>query len=261
MHLSSVDLAGAVGADHRHHLALGDAHRDAEQRLEVAVVGVERAHLQQRIRHRRRSPLFDAHVDFADLRAADHLGRIALGDQRAAVQHHQAVDHGDQRVDDVLDPDDRDAGRAHVVDEIDQRRGLVLDQAAGDLVEQQHARAGGERAGEFQALAVEQRQAAGAAVGLVGEPAALEQPGAAGIDVALAPAAAEGRGDHEVLEHGHAAERLRNLERARQPHAAAMLGLHAGDVVAVEHDTAGVGRDRAGDRCRTAWSCRRRSAR
>ena len=54
-------FAGAVGADHRHHLALGDAHRDAEQRLEVAVMGVERAHLQQRISHR---PV-DAHVDFA----------------------------------------------------------------------------------------------------------------------------------------------------------------------------------------------------
>ena len=137
--------------------------------------------------------------------------------------------------------------RAHVVDQIDQRGGLVLDQTAGDLVEQQHAGPGGERAGKLQALAIEQRQRAGAAVGLVGEAAALEQSGAAGVDLALAPAAAEGRGDHEILEHRHAAERLRHLERARQPHAAAVLGFHAGDVVAFEHHAAAVGRDRAGD--------------
>ena len=49
-------LAGAVGADHRHHLAGVDRERDAEQRLEVAVKGVDGAHLEERIRHRRRSP-------------------------------------------------------------------------------------------------------------------------------------------------------------------------------------------------------------
>ena len=89
--------------------------------------------------------------------------------KRAAVQHHQPVDHGEQRMDDMLDPDDRDAGRADVLDQRDQRAAFVLGQAAGDLVEQQHARAGGERAGQLQPLAVEQREAAGAAVGLVGE--------------------------------------------------------------------------------------------
>ncbi len=49
-------LAGAVGADHRHHLARRDLQRHAEQRLEVAVEGVERAHRQQRLRHRPESP-------------------------------------------------------------------------------------------------------------------------------------------------------------------------------------------------------------
>jgi hypothetical protein len=34
-------LARAVGADDRHHLALGDVERHAEQRLEVAVERVE----------------------------------------------------------------------------------------------------------------------------------------------------------------------------------------------------------------------------
>ena len=79
------------------------------------------------------------------------------------MQHHQTIDHGDERVNDVLDPDDRHAGRAHAVDQLDQRRGLVLDETAGDLVKQQHARPGGERAGELKPLAVEQRQRARAA--------------------------------------------------------------------------------------------------
>ena len=40
------------------------------------------------------------------------------------------------------------------------------------------------------------------------------------VSIALARVrSAEGGGDHEILEHRHAAERLRNLERARDAHA------------------------------------------
>ena len=42
MQLSSVDLAGAVGADDRDDLARRNRERDAEQRLEVAVERIER---------------------------------------------------------------------------------------------------------------------------------------------------------------------------------------------------------------------------
>ena len=56
---------------------------------------------------------------------------------------------------------------------------FVLGQAARDLVEQQHARAGRERARKLEPLAVEQRERAGLAVGLVGEAAALEDVDAA----------------------------------------------------------------------------------
>ena len=41
------------------------------------------------------------------------------------------------------------------------------------------------------------------------------------IGVALAPPGPEGGGHHQVLEHRHVAERLRDLERARDAHAAA----------------------------------------
>src|SRR5215813_4024907 len=59
----------------------------------------------------------DAHVDFAHGGAGDHGARIAGGDERAAVQHHQPVHHRKQRMDHVLDPDDRDAALAHLADQ------------------------------------------------------------------------------------------------------------------------------------------------
>ena len=92
---------------------------------------------------------------------------------------------------------------------------FVLGEPAGDLVEQQEPRAGRKRARQLEPLAVEQREPAGGAVGFVGKAALRQDVHAARVDVALALAAAEGRGDDEVLEHGHAAERLRDLERAR----------------------------------------------
>ncbi len=73
----------------------------------------------------------------------------------------------------------------------------------------------------------------------------LEQLDALRIDVALAPAAAERRRHHQVLEHGHAAERLRDLERAADAHPAAPLRRQPRDVGAGEHHAPGIGRNRA----------------
>src|SRR5262249_48687314 len=58
--------------------------------------------------------------------------------------------------------------------------------------------------------------------------------------------AAEGCGNHEILEHRHAAERLRDLERARDAHDATPWRRHMRDVPAAEQDAAGVGFDRPG---------------
>ena len=55
---------------------------------------------------------------------------------------------------DVLDPDHRHAGRLDALQLVDQPGGLVLGQAAGDLVEQQQLRPRRERARELEALAV-----------------------------------------------------------------------------------------------------------
>src|SRR5262249_54136153 len=68
---------------------------------------------------------------------------------------------------------------------------------------------------------------------------------AAPIDVALAAAAAERRRHDQVLEHGHAVERLRNLKRAADAQAAAPFRRQMGDVDAREDDAPGIGRNRA----------------
>ena len=49
----------------------------------------------------------DPHVDLGDLAARHHRLRLALGDLPAEIDDDQPVDHGEQRVHDVLDPDDR----------------------------------------------------------------------------------------------------------------------------------------------------------
>ena len=170
---------------------------------------------------------------------------VARPDEAAAMEDDQAIDEGNEGVDDVLDPDDRDAGAADVADQIDQRGAFVLREPAGDLVEQEHARLGRERARELEPLAVEKRERAGAPVRLVGEPATADELDAAGVDLALAAAAAERRRHHEILEHGHAAERLRDLERAADAEAAAALRRKASDVGAGEENAPGIGRDRA----------------
>ena len=81
------------------------------------------------------------------------------------MEHHETVDHSQQRMHHVLNPDDRDPGAAHRLDEIDETKAFVLGEPAGDLVEEEHTRAGRERAREFKPLALDQRKAASAAIG------------------------------------------------------------------------------------------------
>ena len=110
-----------------------------------------------------------------------------------------------------------------LADQIDQRRAFMLGQAAGDLVEEKQPRLRRQRACEFEPLAIEQREPARRPVCLVGKAALLEQFNAAGIGVALAATAAERRRHDQILEHAHAVERLRNLERSADAHATAAL--------------------------------------
>ena len=61
-----------------------------------------------------------------------------------------------------------DAAPLELEDDVDQFARLGVGQAAADLVEQQRRRAGRQRAGEFEALAVDQAERLGAAVGDAG---------------------------------------------------------------------------------------------
>ena len=91
--------------------------------------------------------------------------RIAVGDDAPRIHADEPFGDLQQDVDDMLDPDDRDAARLNSQDDVDQFARLGVGQAAADLVEQQHRGIGGERAGEFEPLAVEEAERLGAPVG------------------------------------------------------------------------------------------------
>jgi hypothetical protein len=109
--------------------------------------------------------LIQPEIDVGDLPARHDDGGRPLGDLAAEIEHGDAVHQSDERVDDMLDPDDGDALRAHHPQRRDQILALCLGETAGDLVQQQQGRAGRQRAGQFQAFALQQRQAAGQRIG------------------------------------------------------------------------------------------------
>ena len=75
-----------------------------------------------------------------------------------------------ERGDDVLDPDHRDAiAVAHLADVLDETPHLGWREAGRHLVDQQEARPAGERAGEFDRLALLQGETVGAFVELVAQ--------------------------------------------------------------------------------------------
>ena len=85
-----------------------------------------------------------------------------------------------QHVDDVLDPDDRDApARAPRGSSSTSSPASASVRPRADLVEQQHAGSGRERPRQLEPLAVEQAEALGAAVGEVEQAAQLEHLDAA----------------------------------------------------------------------------------
>ena len=77
--------------------------------------------------------------------------------------------------------------------------------------------------------------------------AAFKDRHAAFVSVALAPAAAECRRDHEIFEHAHAGKRLRNLKRTADAQRAALRRRQAGDVAPGINDAPGIWRYGAAD--------------
>ena len=132
--LISVRLAGAVRADHAHQLAGADVERHAPQRRRRAVGDLEVA---------RPQACAVAQVGAHHLRPLHHLGRPALGEQLAVVEHDDAVGQRHHRAHHVLDEHD---GRALVADAPDQRdRARRSRPASGPTAPRRAARAAAAR--------------------------------------------------------------------------------------------------------------------
>ena len=100
---SSVDLPAPLAPMTAAVSAAPTVDRDVEQRLEVAVAGVDVVDLEQR------HSSSTAQVHVAHGIGGHHLVRVALDEQPAVVHRQHPVDDAEQCVHDVLDPDDRDA--------------------------------------------------------------------------------------------------------------------------------------------------------
>ena len=247
-------LAGAVGPDHGHRLAGTHLERHPEQRLEAVVAGADVVQLEHRRRRGRghqalpvRNLLLHlggvgAEVDLDHLRVVRHLGRLALGDDFAVVQHDAAVDDAHQHAHDVLDPDDGDA--ALVADALEHVGSLVhlgLVQAAQALVGQQQRRLGGQRAGHLQLLQARRAHAIDAGLRVGGQADQLQclaRPLLGALARDALGRAVKGR-QRGVLQHRELAKRPRDLEGAGQPAAADLVGRQAADRLAVERDRPG----------------------
>ena len=147
------------------------------------------------------------------------------------------------------------------LDQLDEFGAFGLGQAAGDLIEEQKPGRARQRTRQFEALAPQQIERAGAAIGGADEAGPLENVAAGVDDVRLALLAAVDRGDQQVFEYREVLERLRNLERAADAGDAAGARRRVRNIPAIEVDAAGVGPLQSGDEIEQAWICRRRSVR
>ena len=144
-------LAGAVRADERDELALLDLHRDALERLDVAVVGVDVVDLEQR--HRPSPPPPRPACRGRPRRRAGraHLGGRALGDLLAVVEHGDVLGDPHDELHVVLDEEDREAALvAQAAHELRRSGRLLRVHPRRGLVEQEQLGVGGQRAGDLE---------------------------------------------------------------------------------------------------------------
>ena len=170
---------------------------------------------------------------------------------RGALEHQAALEHADDAIGDgggprqvLLDEDQRGALGDHVreraVDILDRQRR----EAERDLVEQQQARVGYQRAPDRGRLLLASGQRRGA---LVAQPREHREGLDHGLDrPAAGPFAL--RGDPQVLLDRERREEPPTLGDQRDPHLHAAVGGDAGDVGAVEADRARARPVGAGDR-------------
>ena len=141
----------------------------------------------------------------------------------------------------MLDDQDGDAAPRDAADQVERAVDLARIEPGVHLVEHQHLGRHGEALGELQPLAAGKRERRRRAVREGGEADEIELRAcfAKGVGDAR-PRAAEQRGGCDVLHHGHARERLHDLEGAGKPAPRRLerpLGRH---IDAAEPDAAGL---------------------
>ena len=176
-------------------------------------------------------------VGFDDGRVAHDVLRRALGDHLSEIQHQHALRQPHHHFQHVFDDDQRDPRRVDAAQDLGQRDGLGRIQAAGDLVQQQHARLGGQRPRQLHALLAGHVQLGGPDAGAVRQPHQLQHLHRFAARVRQ-PGMTQQGAHHGVLQHRHLAEAARDLISPHQPHRRHLLGALADHGLAVEHHRA-----------------------
>jgi photosystem II stability/assembly factor-like uncharacterized protein len=116
---------------------------------------------------------------------------------------------------DVLDSDDRHSASPDSGNFFDQGTTFWLSQTTGNLVQKENSRVGSESSCQLQALAIQERQAAGSDVCLGQETSFFQNFNAAMVYLAFGLSVSKSRANQEIFENGHSGERMRDLERTR----------------------------------------------
>src|SRR5215510_10175235 len=179
--------------------------------------------------------------------AHDRRGRVD-GNDFAEIHGDHAFDELHELAQLVLDDQDRESFAVmQRPDQGSKRLDLAAAEAGEGLIEQEELRPGGERARDLEPPQVAIGQDVHRPTGLVAEPD-LTEP-------ALRPRArmsgVANRGsqtcDLHVLQHGHAEERTRELEGARQASVDDPMGLETRERMAVEVHGSRIGRQESGE--------------
>mmetsp|Transcript_1047 Transcript_1047/g.2758 ORF Transcript_1047/g.2758 Transcript_1047/m.2758 type:complete len:297 (+) Transcript_1047:2737-3627(+) len=223
-----------------------------------------------------------AQIGFDDLLVALHLGRRALGDLLAVVQHRHAVAQAHHQLHVMLDQQDGAAVLADAVDQLAQHDLFGRIHAGGGLIERDQLGVGGQGPGDLQAALVAVAQSPRLEFGVLADADVVQQLLGTRLDGSLlglerrrAQHGAEQTGtgadvaaDHHVLQRRHLGEeadvlegardaglgdlvhRLRRVGRAAEREAAAVRHIKPGDHVEEGGLASAVGADQAVDLAR-----------
>ena len=230
---------------------------DAVQDAIAADIGVDAFEPQQRCRRsrhcsgpRRDSRPCDAEIGLLHLRQRHHLGRRAVGDQRAVLQHDDAVGEPRDHVHAVLDQEHGLVRlRFNLLDQIEDGRDFVEAHAGSRLVEHQHPRLERQQDRDFELALVAMRQrrrpeARRAAASLTRSSQWRASSRTAVLRAAMLRTIEADLRDRlhrepHILEHREARIEIDQLERAAEPEPGAVRRAEPGDVLAEQAHAAG----------------------